>query len=189
MSRVLKLAFVTALGLAATAAAPALADDAAKFMANFSGAWQGTGQLLVGPQSGLKFGCELDGDPSRSQLTFGMSGRCWVAGLSAPVHARLRYNDETQRFYGQFMDGAEGSGLDIVGARAGEGFSLQLSRGSTQGRLQAEAVGADQMKVTMFLREPGGRREVAIAAMGFSRKASGAPLPEVVTGSVRRNPN
>ena len=185
MSRVLTLALLASLG-----SAPAHADDAAPFLANFSGAWLGTGQLLVGPQSGLKFGCELDGDPSRTQLTFSMKGRCWVGALSAPVHAQLRYNHETQRFYGQFMDGAEGNGLDIVGTRAGEGFSLQLSRGSAQGRLLAEAVNGDQMKVTMFLRENATDREVPVAAMGFARKGATEALPDylpdVVTVSVRR---
>lgn len=189
MSRVLP-AFVLAATLAAGAAAPARADDAADFMAHFSGSWLGTGQLLLGAENGLKFHCELNGDPSRTQLTFSMSGRCWMGALSAGVSAQLRYNAETKRFYGEFMDGSEGDGLDIVGARAGDGFSLKLVRGPAQGRLTAEAVNADQLKVMMFYRDRATDRDLPVVAMGFTRKDAGATLPDylpnMVTGSIAK---
>ncbi len=158
-------------------------------MARFSGEWLGSGQLLVGSENGLKFDCELDGDPSRTQLTFGMKGRCWMGALSAPVYATMRYNAETNRFYGEFMDGSRGSGLDIVGARAGDGFSLQLTRGPAQGRLTAETVNPDQMKIMIFLRDRVNNRELPVVAMGFTRKDAGAIglpdyLPGAATGSV-----
>src|SRR5687768_9292897 len=105
MFRVLAFALLAALGTG-SAALPARADDAVQFINQFSGAWLGAGQLLVGPESGMKFTCELTGDPIRSELSFGMRGRCWMGALSAPVHARLRYNRDTSRFYGQFLDGA-----------------------------------------------------------------------------------
>ena len=172
MSRVLS-AFLAAAAL--LAAAPARADEAAEFMQRFSGKWVGTGQLLVGTE--VEFACELNGDPSPTQLTFGMTGRCWMGRLSAPVHAALRYNAETNRFYGSFMDGADGDGLDIVGARAGEGFSLNLSKGAVQGRLSAETVSRDQMKITIFYRDTANDRELPVVAMGFTRK-------DVITGSL-----
>lgn len=189
MSRVHSLAL--AATLAAGVSLPARADDAADFMARFTGEWLGSGQLLVGSESGLKFDCELDGNPSRTQLTFAMKGRCWMGALSAPVHAKMRYNAETNRFYGEFMDGAQGDGLDIVGARAGEDFSLQLTRGPAQGRLTAETVNPDQMKITIFLRDRANDRELPVAAMGFTRKEAGAIglpdyLPEAMTGPVTR---
>jgi hypothetical protein len=160
-------------------AGAARADDAADFMERFTGAWLGTGELLIGSESGLKFHCELNGDPSRTQLTFGMQGRCWMGSLSAPVHARLRYNSETNRFYGRFMDGAEGDGLDVVAERAGDGFSMQLVRGPAQGRLTAEAVNVDQLKIVIFSRDRARNRELPVVAMGFTRKDSGlAALPD-----------
>jgi hypothetical protein len=191
MSR-LSCLFVGIALLGGTAAAPAMADDAAEFMARLSGDWLGTGELLVGPQSGLQFHCELEGDPSRTRLTFGMTGRCWMGKLSAPVHARLRYNAETNRFYGEFMDGADGNGLDIVAVRAEDGFSMQLTRGPAQGRLAAEAVNPDQLKVTVFLRDRARNRELPIIAMGFTRKDSGITslpdyLPSDPTGSIARS--
>jgi hypothetical protein len=189
MSRVISLIFLAAFCLHA---APARADDAGEFMSRFSGEWLGSGQLLVGAENGLKFSCELDGDPSRTRLTFGMKGRCWMGALSAPVNATLRYNAETNRFYGAFMDGAQGNGLDIVGARAGDDFSLQLARGPAQGRLVAETVNPDQMKITIYYRDRARNRELPVAAMGFTRKSAGAiGLPDymsdVVTGSVKAN--
>lgn len=192
MSRVKFLLFFAALCAAAIPARAA--EDAVDFMTRFSGEWLGTGQLLVGAENGLKFSCELDGDPSRTRLTFGMKGRCWMGALSAPVNAQLRYNAETNRFYGEFMDGSRGSGLDIVGARSGDGFSLQLTRGAAQGRLTAETVNADQMKIMIFYRDRKNNRELPVVAMGFTRKSAGAIglpdyLPNVVTGSVRPSPN
>ena len=188
MSRATPLILLAAL---AAAAAPARADDAAVFMGNFAGAWLGSGQVLIGGENGMKFGCELDGDPSRTMLTFSMSGRCWMGKLSAPVHAQLRYNVETRRFYGQFMDGAQGDGVDIVGDRADEGVTLQLTRGAARGRLVAEPVNADQMRVTMYISEPASKREIPVAAMGFTRKGTGGTLPqylpEVTTGAIGRS--
>ena len=191
MSRVLTFALPFALG-ASLAVAPAKAESTADFMARFSGAWLGTGQLLVGASSGLQFHCELNGKPSRTQLTFAMTGRCWMGGLSAPVHGSLRYNAETDRFYGEFMDGADGDGVDVVGARAEDDLALQLSRGSAQGRLMAEPVNPNQITVMMYLKDPASDRELAVAAMGFTRKeasAMGLPnyLPDVQTGSITPN--
>jgi len=187
MSRVLPLLF-SAL-LAAAAAGPARADDAAEFMQRFSGEWLGTGELLVGQESGLKFHCELDGDPSRTQLTFGMTGRCWLGALSASIHASLHYNGETNEFYGSFLGGAEGDGLDVVAMRAGEGFSMRLVRGGVQGRLTAEAVDRDQLRVMIYYLDRANDRELPVVAMGFTRSEAaelGLPdyLPNDVTGSI-----
>lgn len=182
MSRVLCLAL-----LAYLAAAPARADDAAEFMTRFSGQWLGSGEFLIGSESGLQFHCELNGDPSRTLRTFGMTGRCWMGRLSAPVHAQLRYNAETNQFYGQFLDGADGQGLDIVGARAGEGFSMQLVRGPAQGRLTAEAVNSDQMRIMIYYRNRSRNRELPVVAMGFTRKEAGhIGLPDYLPGSLAR---
>ncbi len=189
MSRVLP-SFALAVALAFSTAATARADDAADFMARFSGEWLGTGQLLLGAENGLKFHCELKGDPSASQLTFSMSGRCWMGVLSAGVSAQLRYNAETKRFYGEFMDGSAGDGLDIVGARDGDGFSLKLVRGPAQGHLTADAVNADQLKVMMFYRDRAHDRDLPVVAMGFTRKDAGTTLPDympnMVTGSIAK---
>jgi hypothetical protein len=168
-------AFALGALLAASTAFPASADDTAKFIQRFSGAWIGSGQLLVG--SAAEFACELKGDPSDSQLTFGMTGTCRMGALSAPIHASLRYNADTNEFYGQFMDGADGAGVDLVGVRAGQGFSLRLIRGSTQGRLSAETIGKNEMKVVMYFRNPSSGEEVPVVSMGFTRK-------EVITGSI-----
>ena len=176
MSRALLCALFAALAMSAPA--PAHAADAADFIEKFSGEWLGTGQILFGSENGLKFHCALNGDPSRTQLTFGMKGRCWMGALSAPVHAQLRFHAATDQFYGQFMDGAEGDGVDVVGTRAGDGFSMQLTRGPLQGRLAADAINADQMKVTIYYRSRVQKRDVPVLALGFTRKDSGATLPD-----------
>ena len=107
-------------------------------MQRFSGSWIGSGKLLFGAEPRPEFACELKGDPGESQLTFGLSGQCRMGMMSAPVFAQLHYDAKTKRFYGQFMDGAAGNGVDIVGARAGEGFSLKLLAAAVvQGRLTA----------------------------------------------------
>ncbi len=164
------------------------AADAALFMNKFSGEWRGTGKVLLGPDSGLKFHCRLDGDPSKSRMTFGMNGRCWMGRLAAPVFARLRYNRDTNRFYGAFMDGAEGQGVDIVGERLGDGFRMKLSRGTAQGRLMAEPVGDDELKVIISLYDKRNKREIPIVAMGFAKKSRFNLMTDEppVTGSIGR---
>ena len=176
--------------LATAPTLPAQAGDPYKVAERFSGDWLGTGQLLIGPRSGLKFHCELSGDPRASKImSFKMKGRCWMGALSAPVYAELRYNSETDRFYGEFMDGAEGDGVDIVGAEAPKGISMRLSRGSVQGNLTAETVNDNQMRAVLSLIDSTSKREFPVVAMGFARKeaaAMGLPpyLPDVATGSI-----
>lgn len=170
------LALLIAASAAAANAEPA-GSDAAHFMHRFSGDWRGTGRVLVGPDHGTKFHCALEGDPSRGEMSFLMDGKCWIGQLSALVRAKLRYNAETNRFYGAFLDGAEGSGVDIVGARSGEGFVMNLSRGMAQGRLTAEPVGRNQMKVMISLRDQANDREIPVVAMGFAKEgATSLPL-------------
>jgi len=173
-------------GLSLPSAATAGENDAATFMERFSGEWRGTGKLLVGPETGLKFHCALDGDPSRTELTFGMTGKCWAGRLSAQVYARLHFNAETNRFYGDFLDGAEGNGVDVIGERKDDGFSLLLSRGMAQGELIAKPAGRNKMTITILLKDKTRTRSMAVAAMGFARKGE-KHLPiydPVVTGSL-----
>ncbi len=161
-------------------------NDAVKFMEQFSGEWRGSGRLLVGPETGLKFYCALDGNPSRTELTFGLNGKCWVGKLSARIYARLHFNAETNRFYGDFLDGAEGNGVDVIGKRKGNGFSLLLSRGMAQGELIAKPAGRNKMTVTILLTDRARKRSLPVAAMGFARKGE-KYLPAydpMVTGSL-----
>jgi hypothetical protein len=170
-------AFALSAAFALAAALPAHASQAGDFMQRFSGAWIGSGQVLFGAEPRPEFACELKGDPDVGRLTFGMTGQCRMGGLSAAIYAQLRYNADTNRYYGQFMDGAAGDGADIVGARAGEAISLKLMRGSLQGRLAAETVGNDQMKVVIYYRDPNTQSETPVATMGFTRR-------ELITGSI-----
>lgn len=174
------------LGLSSPSAGIAAENDAAEFMELFSGKWRGAGRLLVGPESGLKFYCSLDGNPSRTELTFGLDGKCWVGKLSARIYARLHYNAETNRFYGDFLDGAEGNGVDVIGERRGKGFSLLLSRGMAQGELIAKPAGRNKMTVTILLTDRARKRSFPVATMGFARNGE-KYLPAydpVVTGSL-----
>ena len=182
MSRVL-----VPLALSAAFAFTTHPARAEQLMTRFSGEWVGTGQLLYGPRNTM-FRCELKGDQSDSQARFDLTGRCWMGNLSAPVSARLRYSAETKQYHGAFRDGADGQGADITGARAGNGISLRLVRGGMQGRLTAETVNADQMRVMLFYSDPQANRELPVAAMGLARPdANSLPdyMPDLaVTGSI-----
>lgn len=178
MSAVRAIALAAALA-ACLAPAAASAEEAAAFLRRYSGEWIGTGRLLIGPSTGLEFHCALKGDPT-AELSFGMQGKCWMGALSAPVHARIRYNAETQRFYGSFMDGADGDGADIVGQRDGKGLSMRLMRGPARGSLDAAPIGDKQMKVVLSLYDRRNDRHVPVVAMGFTRKeAADMGLPKL----------
>lgn len=185
---VLASAALLLTGLPAGAQMPA-AGEAALFMQRFSGEWRGTGRVLVGPDHGARFHCALAGDRSGDRVSFRMTGKCWIGQLSAPVHARLRYNADTNRYYGAFRDGADGNGVDIVGARDGDGFIMSLTRGMAQGRLTAEPVGQTQMKVMISLLDRANDREIPVVAMGLAKEGA-VSLPHYyepgVTGSVAR---
>jgi hypothetical protein len=176
MPRLTAFLVSTALLLGASAL-PAQAEDAASFMQRFGGSWIGTGQVLFGAEPRPEFACQLNNDPSATKLTFGMSGQCHMGGLSAPIYAELRYNADTKQFYGDFMGGSQGAGADIVGTQSGEAVSLKLSRGTLQGRLSAEPVGNDQLKVVIYYRDVRTNTEMPVVAMGLTRK-------EVITGSI-----
>jgi hypothetical protein len=165
MSRVASFALSTALALGA--AAPAAAEDAVTFMERFGGKWVGTGQILVGASA--EFACELNGNPKSGQSTFDMTGTCRMGSMGAAIHARMHYNADTKSYYGTFLGGAEGDGVDLIGTRAGNGFSLKLVRGSTQGRLTAETSSADEMKVVIYYRNMRTDQELPVVAMGLSR--------------------
>ena len=196
MHRVPALCLSLAIGLASLLIGPffdpaVAGDDAVRFMERFSGEWRGSGKLLIGPDTGMKFHCALNGDPSRTQMTFGMKGKCWTGRLSAPVFARLRYNGDNNRFYGDFMDGAEGDGVDIVAERAGNGFSMWLSRGQLQGELVASPAGKSKMTILISLIDNKRDRKIPVVAMGFARKGSDS-LPvydPLVTGSLKNKRN
>ena len=172
---------------------PGQAREASGVIARFSGTWIGTGQLLFGQQSGLQFHCELEGEPTKTQLTFRMKGRCWMGGISAPVYGSVRYSAMTDRFHGEFMGGAQGSGVDVEGSEASDGIALTLTRPPARGRLTAQSVNADQMRIMMYFEDPQSNREIPVVAMGFTRKeasAMGLPdfLPDVATGSLPAEP-
>lgn len=183
----LAIGFASILSIVAADRANA-GDDAARFIERFSGEWRGTGKLLIGPDTGMKFHCSLNGDPSRSQMTFGMKGKCWAGRLSAPVFARLHYNRDNNKFYGDFMDGAEGDGVDIVAERAGKGFSMWLSRDQLQGELVANPAGESKMTIMISLIDHKNDRKIPVVAMGFARKGADS-LPHydpVVTGALKK---
>ncbi|SEQ35111.1 hypothetical protein SAMN05216548_10459 [Faunimonas pinastri] len=190
MSRLTALFLSCAVSVAAFAAPARANDDAAVFMAKFSGEWMGIGRILIGPQVNSKFYCSLDGDPTHTQLTFNMKGKCWMGKLSAPVFADLHYNNDNQRFYGAFLDGARGNGVDIIGERKGpDGFDLKLTRGSNSGVISASPVGDNQINATLLLHDGINNRDVPVVAMGIYRKGTPAydpaPVPDV-TGSIAR---
>ncbi len=188
MSRTIRC-FVTVAACLWLGVVPATAGEPSEVMARFSGSWIGTGQLLLGEQSGLQFHCELDGEPTKTQLTFRMKGRCWLGGISAAVYGSVRYSAMTDRFHGEFMGGAKGDGVDVEGSETTDGIALTLTRAPARGRLTAHSVNADQMRIMMYFEDRANNREVPVAAMGFTRKeasAMGLPdfLPDVPTGSL-----
>ena len=114
--------------LAVAALMPVTVADAAsrdkRFFESVAGVWKGPGEIVAGKYKGTKFTCNLTGLPAEGKETgLKLDGTCRVGVFSQPMKATIA--EVGGKYQGQFLDGADGKGLDIVsGAVTGDTYRV-----------------------------------------------------------------
>ncbi|MDO1584546.1 hypothetical protein [Rhizobium oryzicola] len=122
------------------------------FFENASGAWKGPGEIVAGKYKGTKFTCNLTGEPGPDGETgIKLDGTCRVGVFKQPMSATIIRKGDGYK--GQFLDGADGKGLDIVsGAVNGDRIVLGINRATLNGAMIARMQDKNAMNITISVR-------------------------------------
>ncbi|KPF43836.1 hypothetical protein ACSV9I_02010 [Rhizobium sp. G187] len=142
--------------LAAVALTPATVADAAsrdkRFFESVAGIWKGPGEIVAGKYKGTKFTCNLTGLAAEGRETgLKLDGTCRVGVFSQPMSAVI--SNKGDGYKGQFLDGADGKGLDIVsGQVAGNRAVMGINRAKLNGAMVARLDEDDSMNITISVK-------------------------------------
>jgi hypothetical protein len=143
--------FLTAIALClAGLASPAWAGSPDKvFFDSVTGAWSGPGEIVAGKYKGTKFVCQFTGETSTEHAVgVAMDGRCRVGMFSQKMSAFI--GQQGENYSGQFQNGANGDGLDIISGRIdGNMIVVGINRKRLTGAMIAELQEPDLMNVTI----------------------------------------
>ena len=143
--------FLTAMALCvAGLALPARAGSPDKvFFESVTGAWSGPGEIVAGKYKGTKFVCKFTGEMSAEYAVgVAMDGRCRVGMFSQNMSAFIGQRGNV--YSGQFQNGADGDGLDIISGRIdGNTIVVGINRKRLTGAMVAELREPDVMNVTI----------------------------------------
>lgn len=157
MTRVFKsclLPIAASVAMVAGLAAPSVAADRDKqFFQSIEGTWAGSGEIVAGKYRGTKFTCTLAGSTPDKKLGMGLDGNCRVGVFSQKMTASIIPSKKTG-YQGQFMDGAAGTGLDIVSGNVVDDRKVvfAIHRNDLKGIMQARLPTNDTMNVTISVR-------------------------------------
>jgi hypothetical protein len=153
--RIFSLFGVIAVALGTTSAMAPEATAAPRdkaFFQQVAGTWKGPGEIVAGKYKGTKFNCNLIGEPTPSGETgIKLDGTCRVGVFKQPMSAVITQNGKG--YQGQFLDGAEGKGLDIIsGAVNGDKVVVGINRAQLNGAMVASLRGANTMNITISVK-------------------------------------
>ncbi|CAD7035460.1 conserved exported protein of unknown function [Pseudorhizobium banfieldiae] len=146
-------------GLAAAFVADsAMAPDASAaprdkaFFQSVAGTWKGPGEIVAGKYKGTKFNCSLTGQSvSSTEAGIKLDGTCRVGVFKQPMSAVITQNGKGYK--GQFLDGADGKGLDIVsGAVNGDKVVVGINRAQLNGAMVASLRDPNTMNITISVK-------------------------------------
>lgn len=152
LSAVLPLAASVAL---ASGLAPAQAAERDKaFFQQIEGDWVGPGEIVAGKYKGTKFTCKFAGTTPGKKLGMTLDGGCRVGVFNQKMTASVVHSGSSAGYKGKFMDGAEGSGLDIISGNVVDGRKVvfAINRNQLRGVMQARLPDDDTMTVTVSVR-------------------------------------
>ena len=153
--RTLSLFGMIAVAFGATSAS---APDAAAaprdkaFFQSVSGNWKGPGEIVAGKYKGTKFNCSLTGEPAPAgEVGIKLDGTCRVGVFKQPMSATI--TQDGRGYKGQFLDGADGKGLDIVsGAVNGDKVVVGINRAQLNGAMVASLRDSNTMNITISVK-------------------------------------
>lgn len=178
LSKVLPLA--ASATIAASFVAPAMANERDRqFFQSIEGTWAGGGEIVAGKYKGTKFNCTFEGSTPAKNLGMALDGGCRVGIFTQKMSASVERN-KAVGYKGQFMDGAAGSGLDIVAGNVltGDKVVFSIHRNDLKGVMQARLADAQTMNVTVSVRV----EETMVPVIGMSLKR----VDDTAVGAIAR---
>lgn len=140
--------------IAAGLAGPAAAGERDRaFFQSIEGSWEGAGEIVAGKYKGTKFNCTFDGSTPAKKLGMALDGGCRVGVFMQKMNASV-IQSRKAGYEGKFMDGAEGTGLDIVSGNVVNDRKVvfAVNRNQLRGIMQARLADDNTMNVTISVR-------------------------------------
>lgn len=145
------------------------------FFEGVQGQWSGPGEIVAGKYKGTKFTCKLSGS-SLDGSGMMLDGNCRVGIFKQPMKAVIKSAGRTYK--GEFLDGADGKGLDIVsGNVTGQKIVVGITRAKLNGAMIARLQGKNTMTVTISVKVD--NTMVPVIGMNLNRQTD-----EIAVGSV-----
>ena len=170
------VALAAPLGLAGKASA---AEPDKQFFRTVEGKWVGPGEIIAGKYKGTKFTCSFDGSTPDDKTGMTLDGDCRVGVFTQKMSATVERKGRDYK--GNFMGGAAGSGLDIIGGNVVDPRKVvfTINRNQLRGVMQARIPDDNSMTVTIAVRVD----QQLVPVIGMSLKRVDA----VEVGSIAKN--
>ncbi|MDQ2634202.1 MAG: hypothetical protein M3Y78_10755 [Pseudomonadota bacterium] len=178
LSRILPLA--ASMAIAAGMTAPVAAGERDRsFFHSVEGSWAGAGEIVAGKYKGTKFNCTFAGTTPARKLGMALDGGCRVGVFMQKMSASVVQSGKVG-YQGKFMDGAEGSGLDIVSGNVVNDRKVvfAINRNALRGIMQARLPDDNTMNVTISVRVD----DDMVPVIGMSLKR----VDDIAVGAIAR---
>ena len=170
------VALAAPLGLAGKASA---AEPDKQFFRTVEGKWVGPGEIVAGKYKGTKFTCSFDGSTPDNKTGMSLDGDCRVGVFTQKMSATVERKGRDYK--GNFMGGAAGTGLDIIGGNVVDPRKVvfTINRNQLRGVMQARIPDDNSMTVTIAVRVD----QQLVPVIGMSLKRVDA----TAVGSIAKN--
>jgi hypothetical protein len=152
LSSVLPLTVAIAAPLALAGKTFAAEPDK-QFFHSIEGKWVGPGEIVAGKYKGTKFTCNFNGSTPDGKIGMTLDGGCRVGMFTQKMSATVERKGR-DGYKGNFMGGASGSGLDIIGGNVidTQKVVFTINRNQLRGVMQARIPDENSMTVTVAVR-------------------------------------
>ncbi|WP_429930198.1 hypothetical protein [Agrobacterium vitis] len=171
--------FAVACAIALPAGVADAAQKDRQFFESVSGIWSGPGEIVAGKYKGTKFNCNLTGEPVEgAEAGIKLGGTCRVGVFSQPMNAVISMKGGA--YSGQFLDGAEGKGLDIISGQVnGDKVVMGINRAKLNGAMVASIEDEKAMNVTISVKVED--RMIPVIGLRLNRQ-----VDQLAVGSIKK---